>query len=360
VTLRTLPRDGRTYVYAVNDSPWKATARVRVSPPGAKLTELATGTTTSRLTRDPGGMAWELAMPPYGMASYWFASSQVTLTDPKVDIDPRAIEELEQRVERLQLLTATLRNPSAWDALENASFEEPAARGASIPAWSVPRARGVTATIEGKSARDGAQCVRFASTGPAATLVSSAIDPPTTGRLTVSAWLRVTDGARQPPLRLAVAGKLDGRDYDRHAIVGGAGQSTPIDTQWAQYIFQVSDLPTEGLTDLRIRFDLLGPGEVWIDHVQLFDLVFSKDERIELDTRIIALARAKLRRGEVADCHRLLTGYWPRYLEEHVRVDAVARQPDPPAVRDEDPPREARKPTWTERLREWLPESMRD
>ena len=99
----------------------------------------------------------------------------------------------------------------------------------------------------------------------------------------MSVWLRVADAARQPPLRLAVEGKLDGRDYYRFAAVGqspGREQpaASPVDRDWGQYIFQVDDLPLEGLSQLRVRFDLMGQGEVWVDDVQLYDLAFSETE----------------------------------------------------------------------------------
>ena len=54
--------------------------------------------------------------------------------------------------------------------------------------------------------------------------------------------------------------------------------AAPIGTQWEQYIFKVDDLPLEGVTSLRARFDLMGAGEVWADDVQLFDLVFDESE----------------------------------------------------------------------------------
>ena len=47
-----------------------------------------------------------------------------------------------------------------------------------------------------------------------------AVRPPSTGRITMSVWLRVADAAHQPNVRLAVEGKLVGRDYYRYAVVG--------------------------------------------------------------------------------------------------------------------------------------------
>jgi hypothetical protein len=61
----------------------------------------------------------------------------------------------------------------------------------------------------------------------------------------------------------------------------------------------------------------MGTGEVWIDDVQVFDLYFHEHEQEEL-LKTIALADLHLGQGRVGDCQRLLEGYWPRFLAEHV------------------------------------------
>ena len=107
-----------------------------------------------------------------------------------------------------------------------------------------------------------------------------------------------------------------------------------------QFIFQVNDLPLEGLTELSVRFDLMGPGEVWIDDVELFDLTFSKNEVREL-SKLITLAHITLQNGRLGDCLRLLDGYWPQFLEDNVPFQdggEVARRDDPDQPPAEEPP----------------------
>ena len=177
----------------------------------------------------------------------------------------------------------------------------------------------------------------------------------------MSVWLRVADATRQPNLRLAVEGKLAGRDYYRYAVIGqppGAGQEAkPIATTWGQYIVQFDDLPLDGLSQMRVRFDLMGAGEVWADDVQLFDLAFNESELRAL-YKLLTLADLNLQNGQVGDCMKLLNGYWPRFLMQNVplaqAVPALAAKPAP-GPPSNDTPDEAQPSSWMDRLKEFLP-----
>jgi hypothetical protein len=83
---------------------------------------------------------------------------------------------------------------------------------------------------------------------------------------------------------------------------------------------RVDNLPTDGLSDLRVAIDLMGAGDVWLDSVQVYDLWFDKTELNEL-IKMTALANFCLGKGAVVDCHRMLSGYWPEFLRRHVSPD---------------------------------------
>ena len=137
---------------------------------------------------------------------------------------------------------------------------------------------------------------------------------------------------------MALEGRSDDGPYYRYANVGAAGTDRRADRPRAgrEFIFPVDDLPAEGLSELRVRFDISGPGEVWIDDVKLFDLAFKDKERSEL-TKLIALADLKLKNKQLADCTQLLDGYWPHFLLAHVPLaetpTPVAEKPAPHAER---------------------------
>jgi hypothetical protein len=248
------------------------------------------------------------------------------------------------------------------DVVANPGFERPATANNPIPDWAAIGQGKVSIQLDRTEKHSGKQSVKLSSSGPVACLVSKPLAAPATGRLAVSVWLRVADSARQPPLRLALEGKLHGHDYYRFGPVGlspVAGQRVDaIQATWAQYVFQVDDLPLEGLTSLRARFDMMGAGEVWIDDVQVSSLTFSGPEMFEL-SKLITLADVKLQRGQIGDCLHLLEGYWPRFLEENVALPAGAVSETAaakPLAEEEKPPERS---GWLNRVKDLVPDSLR-
>jgi hypothetical protein len=365
VTFRSGVYGGRTYLYAVNDAPFPTTASIHIEAgPNCRLEELTGARKIAPLRSDSGaGWGWEVRLEPYELVAARLSEPNVQFSNLQAAWPSSVETTLGLQIHRLGAQAAALRNPSPLDLVANPGFEQPAAGNSPIPNWAITTRNGVAVQLDGTQKHGGQQSVKIASTGAVACLVSHPFSAPTTGRLSMAVWLRVADPRRQPPLRLAIEGKLHGRDYYRFAPVGlapGPGQpSVPIAKEWGQYVFQVDDLPLEGLTSLRARFDLMGAGEVWVDDVQLFGLAFNRSELVEL-TKLITLADVKLKNGQVGDCLRLLEGYWPRFLEENVPAPAAAPTPD--AITAKPRPTEERAPEHSgllNRVKDMLPESLR-
>lgn len=84
---------------------------------------------------------------------------------------------------------------------------------------------------------------------------------------------------------------------------------------------------------------------------------FDDRQRLEL-TKLISSAEYRLQQGDVAECARMLGGYWPRYLTAYAPIgtgDAalVTKQPSPPSQQVE-------KPAAREASRRWWPSFLRD
>ena len=108
------------------------------------------------------------------------------------------------------------------------------------------------------------------------------------------------------------------------------------------------------LADLRVGFDLMGPGEVWIDDVQVYDRWFPKNERDDLMI-MSGLAARSLSMGQLGDCQRILSGYWPQFLLEYVPLNERAGGGRPRRRASRQP----RLPAATTQARRWRTETLR-
>jgi hypothetical protein len=328
VTIRVGASAQSTYVYLVNDAPFSTTVGMDVTaPPGCRIEELSGLRQVPPLARQGDAAHWTLDLEPYDLVAVRFGAPQVQLLRPQVTWSPAVQAALEARLAELGDRAAVLRNPPLMDALDNPGFERPAAAGSPIPGWSFSNQPGTSVTIDGHQRHGGVASARLSSQGAAATLISRPFAAPTTGRLTVSVWLRGAETLQPPPLRLAVVGKHQGRDFVRFAELAQAG-SPAIGPAWSPVVVQVNDLPLDGLSQLQLRFDLLGPGQVWLDDIQLCQLAFSKSEVIEI-FKLIAPADVKLQQREVGDCVDLLESYWSRFLMANVAAGpaSLTRRP---------------------------------
>ena len=201
---------------------------------------------------------------------------------------------------------------------------------------------------------------------------SAPFAPPKTGRASLVAWIKIANPAKQPLLRLAIEGKLlDGQPYYRNARLGASEDGRPVKpltADWAMYRYPLADLPLSGLTELRVGFDLMGEGEVWIDDVQLFDLWFEEHERDEL-LKNIATADVQVTAGQLSDGQRFLDGYWARFLSRHGQLPDIRPataaggergKPDPIAARPmaadpaKPPKAKAESPSTWKRIKGWI------
>ena len=365
VTVRCGSRGDRTYVYVAGDVPFPTTTRLRVeAPAGCRVQELTGLRSIEPLKRDAAGTYWDVALGPYDVVAACFSSPGVRLSQPEV-IVPREVQMvLDKQVRELGYRMAALRNPPLLEVLENPGFDRPLGPKNQIPGWDCVQPQGVAIQLDSEAKHSGAAAVRLASSGPAGALVSQPFAPPISGRLAMLVHMRVADAAKQPPVRLVVEGRQGTRTVAFYLRFGRSVErdvaAQPITTEWSRYLMGVPDLPLETLSAVRVRLELSGPGEVWIDDVQLCDLAFNERELTGLK-RLITPVHAKLQNGELGDCIHLLEGYWPRLLAEKVRLadapvpgtlDRASSQP-PPAKQPE------RSAGLLDRVRNLVPEKLR-
>ena len=274
--------------------------------------------------------SWTLELQPYDVLAAVFQSPSVTVKDWRVSYAGPVEHELDELVNEVKARVNELRTPQPLEVLSNTGFETPGDK-ASIPGWSFPQRPGVLIETVARKPRGGRSCLhmRVDQPGSVAWIRSKPFTPPSTGRIFVLAWIRTGDPQRQPPVRLAIDGRVGNEPYYRFAPLGTdvdsqTGRPTgqpaqPLSAEWSDrpFLLPIDDLPATGITELLVGFDLMGPGEVWVDDVQVFDLYFQVNEQDEL-LKDAAMAGFLLENGRLAECGRYLSGYWPRFLLEYV------------------------------------------
>jgi hypothetical protein len=357
VTIRYANLADGTYAYVLNEAPFPVTAAVRVSaPPDCRVEELTGRRSVAPLRADAGGSYWSVELDPYDLVGIWLSSPGVRLSRPEARWDAAIDKILARKVDDLKDRTAASKTPMVMKGLLNPDFEKPATDAKPIPGWAGEKRPGVTIALDAARKHGGTSALRITSQGPVATLVSEPFAPPATGRLSVAVYISAAPGVRQSPLRLTVHYRFEGKDFFPNATFqvpqGLAG--------WHPTVVSVNDLPMEGLSQLQLGFDLMGPGDVWIDDLQLYDLLFTKNERAGL-IRVVTPADHSLQQGQIADCIRRLEGYWPRFLIDNVPLASLPanRQEDPRQTPPGGPPDKPEpSPGFTGRIKDFMPEKL--
>jgi len=380
VVVRRLTRDGRTYLYVVNDSPWSVSVTLDLEARQSfNLSGLGNRELPPPVPRG-GGSSWTVSLRPYDLIAAALNAPDVKVSDWRVEVGRQVFVDLREAINDIRTRANSLRNPKSLDVLANPDFELPR-QGALLPGWTFANGNGISVEVDSnhdhtfignQNGRRG-HCLRIRSSGPAAWVRSNPFPAPKTGRLSVWMWLQIDNPAKQPPLRLGIEGRLNNEVYYRYAEVGANnGRANPppplLAAKWAPYLARVDDVPTAGLTDLRVAVDLMGNGEVWVDDIQVFDLWFDKTERNEL-TKKFALADLKLGKGEVIECERILRSYWAEFLRRHVllerrpqvadipQADVLRQHPVPPpkALPPPAQDQEESSPSWIDRIKPKMP-----
>jgi hypothetical protein len=120
-------------------------------------------------------------------------------------------------------------------------------------------------------------------------------------------------------------------------------------------MLQVDDLPVGTVESLRVRFDLLGPGEVELDEIRVFDLAFDEQQRNALANAVARIDHG-FRKGDVGGTLAALETHWPLLLEtlidEQALVALIRQQPPEAAPAGTEPP-DAPRQGMLDRLRSW-------
>lgn len=331
LVVRTLTRGTRSWFYVLNPTPWPLAADVAFTGKGSlqliPLGDLHTFTWEAR----EGQWHFRASLEPYDLWAGEVLGGEVSVAGWSVQMPGEVGPSLGQQVRELTRRTHRLKAQPRPLTLANAQFDHAAADGTPSD-WQTARGGGLSATIQPHGGVSTPSCLRLVRQGGSMPLWvrSSPLTVPATGRLQMAAALRIADLKAQPQLRLAIEGRWQGQVYYRRINVGRPERPDDpappeLSTHWARFAISVPDLPLSGLSDLRVGFDLMSDGEVWIDDVQVYDLWLEEREYDEL-LKSASAARLQVETGRLHECRLFLESYWPALLRRHVPLE------EPPAV----------------------------
>lgn len=329
VCVRQTEVDGVWHGYVLNASPGDVEVQlVEASDSGAAIE--VTGNGTERVVQP---LAQPLKLGPWSLLALRATTSSPRLNDYRVSRDLPAREVLREQVFRLQSALPAARVPVDLGLVRNAGFDQPDSGAAPVrPAgwrWNEPSGE---VTVVPDADVSGNHCLRLASAGETAWIRSNEFDAPATGRLSVSVNLRTDPSRTDTPLRISVE-STSGDGYYRFGPVGGLADAgaEQLGASWKPFVVHFDDLPVAAGTRLRVGFDLMGSGEVFVDNVRVHDRLLD-DRDLRAVTQLLASASNALDDPQKSDqCRRILEGYWPRVIEETFASPAGDSLPTPVA-----------------------------
>jgi hypothetical protein len=369
VFVRSYAEPQGTTLLVMNACAWPTKAEIALEVPQPTLLEplvaLANGSKVTPQARQlgEGKQSWMLSLEPYAIEAVRIRTPGAKVVAVQAETSDAAKRELSARL--ADLANRDLTAPHEYRALANPSFESLSGAGP-VPGWKT--SGDATAELDATTPQDGKTCAYFHGRGELAALESDTFPTPPTGQLALTVFARCQDVDPRTEMRIVFAANHDGQEYRRAFIVGG-GQpgSQRLEPQWRPYAILVNDLPLDDHGRMRVRFELTGPGEIWLDNVKLYDLLCSlgyyPKAQAEIKQFLILLHAAErtVESGRLTDSLRLLEGYWPRFIMAYMPVrppqqPIAAKRNDnepaspPPTDEDQEPA-----PSISERIKRFVP-----
>lgn len=318
IVVRTYGEGNRTTLVAMNLSPWRANAQVVLELPQAASLELLGPTADAvpppaSLSLPAGRQTWTLALAPYELRAVRAPVAGIKVAE--IQSTPNDVANSELAAVLTELNNRDLTAPRIYPVLSNPSFEP---LSAGVSGWHLAAGDPNTLLeLDPISPQDGKTSLHMRCNAPGAKISSDRLPAPPTGQLAMTVYARGRNLGPNAELRLVV--EIEDRAY-RSATVRAADLQRQ-DGSWGRaFAVLVPDLPLDSHGGMRIAFELSGTGDLWLDNVKLYDLLFplnldsnAQVEVFRLSTQIHA-AKTALDNQQIVDCQRILEDYWSRFI----------------------------------------------
>jgi len=330
VTARQISVAGQWQAYLVNPSPWPVKVELVLSGPPAAPLRIIPETLVTQRRDESAQTLLSVELAPFGLAVLKSTEESVRIADYRESIDESEGEALRSRLRRVQERMVAAAAPRAWNVLKNSDCN---LLSDSELGWRFDLQQPSGVKLEPEPTRPTNSALHLQSEGATVWVRSNELPVSETGRLSISAWIRIDPEQPQPPLRISIEADSKVAEYYRFARVGSLAReeesSEQITGEWKQFVVHFDDLPIHTAERCRIGFDLMGTGDVWIDRVEVFDRWFDQNDTKAL-TQLVAAAGPLLRDpSSWDDCRMLLDSYWLRFLDEFGTGDLAPTKEEP-------------------------------
>jgi hypothetical protein len=342
VTVLTMSDEAQTFLEIANDSPYPIRiGGILDAPDAAAVDDVGRGLRLLPV-KETGGRHLVLDLLPFGAAAVRVGAAGARFSSVVPYPSPTVLTTMQAQFNDLSAQLARFNRGLALVPNEppNPGFEPEPDRSTSLPAGtkpapgspavqagepSVPRgwhcvgestARS-TVAVDRENPHSGEGSLRLTAERTPASAMSDPFVPNVQSSMTVQAHFRASKpGAK---VRVWIEGESGGRPYIRRTELD-------ISTAWEARAVRASDLPAGGLDSARLRFELDGPGVLWVDDVHIVNEQVSKSVRLNTQHTLLAALQA-YREQRYADFARLAGSHWIRQANTSA-VSRLARSND--------------------------------
>ncbi len=319
--VRLAPYNGKTYIQIVNSASWAEQIHLGLTETVAVDQFRVLGDQPIDLVASDVPGHWSLTIQPYAVIGIevdlpdcHLASFQHTPVSNTKELIASQLAELEALI----ALSADLTQQKLLANIEG-EFEKWTDEQSPL-GWSVSSLPQVTIHRSDELPHTGGSSllIENRSKGPVSAWAQSrAVQPPRTGRVAVQAWLRVPAVSDPVLVKLAVNCRTHtGERIERAVNVGRkSDSSSAIAIDWGRkpIVLYVGDISSENIAELSVSIELIGPGKVWVDDVQVFESFLQPDERNHVRGQLL-VAKQQLAVNNLYPAEQLLDSQWGKYL----------------------------------------------
>lgn len=222
--------------------------------------------------------------------------------------------------------------------------------GESLPGWQRFGDLRFQIALDRTHVQEGDASLKLTNSGSVGGVLSQPFAPSRSGRLFANITFGIPADLPDLPLRISLSGRSGGVPWQRQLSVGPvlrkrareavmAGNLTEENgVFWIRDSILFDHLPTEGVTDLSLRFDLLSEGTVWIDDIRLYKFAFDRNEQAKM-VETIKEIQTELAEGRISRLLERLSTPLAGMLAEELPTDSplMAERPKRPAFLENRP-----------------------